>query len=126
MECANQQCRKTFNPTKSQPQQKFCTTECRAAVSHAKHRGLSSKINTGTTGAMGEILVTYDLMQRGYEVFRSISPTGSCDLLAMKEKAIIRVEVTKGHRYVNALRFPAHDPARYDLLAVWENNGNIT
>lgn len=73
-------------------------------------------------------MVTYDLMLKGYEVYRAISPSSSCDLIALKGGLAIRVEVTKGTRTgkVKRLWWPPHIPSRYDLLAVWESDGAIT
>ena len=88
----------------------------------------SSHKNCGNTGAMGEIMVTYDLMLKGYEVYRAISPSSSCDIIALKDSKVLRVEVTKGARKGKAQRlwWPPHDSSRYDLLAVWESDGSIT
>jgi hypothetical protein len=88
------------------------------------HKGQG--LNTGNIGAMGELLVTYDLMSKGWEVFRSVSPSSTCDLIALKDRRLLRVEVTKGVRKPCGLRWVKHDPTRYDLLAVWETDGTIT
>jgi hypothetical protein len=94
-------------------------------------RGLKAHlnpVNCGTLGALGEILVTYDLMLKGYEVYRAISPASSCDLVALREGKAVRVEVTKGMRRGKTQRliWPRHEASRYDLLAVWESDGSIT
>ncbi len=49
---------------------------------------------TGDTGAISELRVCVDLMVKGYEVFRAISPASSCDLLVLHDGTkILRMEV---------------------------------
>lgn len=88
-------------------------------------------MNTSNEGAIGELLVTVDLMRRGYDVFRAVSPGAICDLMIFKNVDFKRVEVTKGQRYTSSkltgkLKWAAHDSKRYDILAVWESDGIIT
>jgi Holliday junction resolvase-like predicted endonuclease len=47
----------------------------------------------GDVGAMAELLVASDLLRQGYQVFRACSPHATCDLVAMKDRSMIRVEV---------------------------------
>jgi hypothetical protein len=56
--------------------------------------------NTGTVGAIAELVVSVDLMKMGYEVYRALSPASSCDILALKENFSLKFEVRTG-RYVN-------------------------
>jgi hypothetical protein len=46
-----------------------------------------------TVGAISELAVCADLLSKGYDVFRSVSPAAPCDLIAQKEGKLIRVEV---------------------------------
>jgi len=57
---------------------------------------IKEKISTGKTGAISELIVCADLLDKGYEVFRSISQSCSCDLIAMKNNEIIKIEVKTG------------------------------
>lgn len=87
-----------------------------------------TNIDCGKEGAIGEMLVTVDLMRKGFDVFRAISPSCPCDLIALRGIQMVRVEVTKGRRTGidgKKLRWCYHNPARYDLLAVWETDGTI-
>lgn len=87
------------------------------------YKGLS----TGTVGACHELLVCADLIRRGWSVYRALSPAASCDMLALFEDRIFRVEVTTGVRGDRGeLKMPAKDAARFDLLAVVERSGNIS
>jgi len=55
-------------------------------------------LTSGTTGAIGELLVAADLLQKGYHVFRAQSPSCPCDLAILKDNRLLRVEVRTGHR----------------------------
>lgn len=79
-------------------QQIYCSSECRKAkvkedygVSHIKPQR-----STATTGAISELKACAYLLERGHDVFRAVSPSCPCDLIAMKDGAILRVEVRTG------------------------------
>lgn len=85
------------------------------------------EIPSGTVGAASELIVCADLLARGVAVFRSVSPSCSCDLLAMRgvEGRTVRVEVTSGSMSgVGALTWPRKDAKKHDLLAVVYQPGN--
>lgn len=50
-------------------------------------------LSSGAVGALRELLVASDLMYRGYEVFRALSPASPCDLLILYDGQTKRVEV---------------------------------
>ena len=54
-------------------------------------------LSSGTVGAIGELMVSVDLMKKGYEVFRALSPSCSCDLAILKDKKLLRIEVRTGY-----------------------------
>lgn len=53
-------------------------------------------ISTGTSGAIGELVVCGKLLAFGYEVFRAVSPATSCDLLVLKNGRTCSIEVRRG------------------------------
>ena len=65
---------------------------------------------------MGELLVSADLLKKGYEVFRALSPGCSCDLVAMKNEKLIRVEVKTRQKSQGSFSFKTKKKA--DLLAL--------
>jgi len=79
-------------------------------------------------GAARELVVTTDLLRRGFEVYRSACPHSSFDLIAYKAGFVIRIEV-KGEG-----RAPANSPVgacapqskvdcrKFDVLAAVEGN----
>lgn len=80
--------------------QKFCSDVCRSAQYNSQFRHVNrtdKKIPTGTTGTISELLVAADLLKSGYEVFRALSPSCSCDLAILKNGKLIRVEVTTAY-----------------------------
>lgn len=55
-------------------------------------------INKASTGAISEMVVCADLLKMGFSVFRSISAACDCDIIAMKDGRIIRVEVKTAYK----------------------------
>lgn len=47
---------------------------------------------------MAELRVSTDLLSKGFHVFRNVSPSGPCDLIAFKDEKILRIEVCTGYR----------------------------
>jgi hypothetical protein len=72
-----------------------------------------TRIHPTFVGASSELLVCSDLLRAGYEVFRSVSLNCSCDLVAMKDGEIIRVECKTGYKK----QIPSADRKKYDVLA---------
>ena len=84
--------------TTHMPYKIFCHKDCQV-LWHNKVSGAINahqKISIGTTGAIAELLVCSDLMTRGYEVFRAVSPSCSIDLMAIKNGQTLMVEVRTG------------------------------
>lgn len=67
-------------------------------------------------GAANELSVAADLIRRGYDVFRNMSPNGQTDLLAMRDGIVLRVQVKSAH----VARAESND-----VLAVYKQ-GNLT
>ena len=55
-------------------------------------------ISTGTVGAIQELRVSVDLLSKGYEVFRALSPSCSCDLLVKKNNKFFSIEVRTAYQ----------------------------
>ena len=73
-----------------------------------------------TIGALCELLVSADLLQLGYHVFRSVGPHAPCDLIIIANDTIITIEVraSKNGRYTSR--------GKHQCIAAVEPNGNIT
>lgn len=88
----------------------------------------SAKLPTGTVGALSEMLVGADLMSRGYHVFRALSPSCPCDLIALLDDTSIRVEVRTG--WINtsgeaSCPVASKDVGRADVLAIMLPNSEV-
>lgn len=114
---------------------KFCDKTCAAFTAKRKWREANPKsplaaFATGAVAEANEMLVAIDLLQRGYEVYRSAFPAQSCDMLVRTPDAPadyhLRIEVTSGN-YTGSgtLVHPERDPSKYDVMAVVAN-GKIT
>ena len=79
---------------------KYCSAECGSIIRRKKYHQMnkfqSIYMAPSTKGALNELRICVDLLEKGFEVFRSVSPSCSCDLAILKDKKLIRVEVTSG------------------------------
>ena len=84
-------CESVFEPTS------LSNTRCRQPGCSPRHTtfiGIKYALPRPTVGALSELRVCVDLMQRGYHVFRALSPACPCDLLVLtKSGQTIRIEV---------------------------------
>ena len=73
----------------------FCTRQCSKNFEKAQYRAKfpESRLSKPTVGAMSELRVAVDLLSKGYEVFRAVSPACSCDLIALRDGQTLRIEV---------------------------------
>lgn len=88
------------------PNQKLCSKDCRKKF--YGRIGDENGLSCGTVGALSEILVSADLLKKGYAVFRSLSPACFCDLIAIKGDEMKKIEVRTGYKMVhsNKIFFP--------------------
>lgn len=71
-------------------------------------------------------MVSADLLKKGYSVFRSVSPSCSCDLIAMKDKKVLRVEVKSGYKNKDGkIQSQKGKQVDYDILAIVLHKENI-
>jgi len=107
---------------------KFCSKECQRGSISRKYRELNPDpfdLPTSTVGAVAELRVAADLLNRGYEVFRALSPSTSCDLAVLKDGILHRVEVRTGHIKPNGelgYHVKLKDNGRQDIYAVVRPN----
>lgn len=84
-------CTKEFHPISAN--QLYCGRACKDEAWEKKHPIKRSGLSGFTTGAISELRCAVDLLSKGYEVFRAISPACSCDLIALKNNRCVRIEV---------------------------------
>lgn len=76
-------------------------------------------LSSGTVGAAVEMLVCADLIARGFEVYRSVSPHCSGDLIASRNGKYHKIDATLGRLMKNGgISFSKrHDKTRFDIIA---------
>ena len=80
----------------------------------------------GTLGAMRELVVCADLLSRGFDVFRAVSPSCSFDLVAHRSGRLYRVEVSTGFaRPDGSISHSKRDTSRFDLLGLVLQSGDV-
>lgn len=103
---------------------KYCNAKCRERLKSRKYHDANPKLphpSSGRTGTLSECKVLVDLLSRGYDVFRSVCSSSSCDLMVTRNGKMFRVEVTTGHYVAKDKRlitYPRHNPANYDIMAI--------
>jgi hypothetical protein len=116
--CKNKECNKVFRSRENR--HVFCTEICRQKSTFFSI-GNTYNLSTGQLGALSELIATTDLIKKGYEVFRAVSPSASCDLIILKNGKLHRIEVRTGYLKADgAVRYPAteKDIGKSDSYAV--------
>ena len=106
-------CNKGFTPGREWS--KFCSSICRSE----DYRCVSQypNLNPGTVGAISELRVATDLLIKGYEVFRALSPHASCDLAILRDGKLLRVEVRTGYENKNGTAWATRNH-KADVMAI--------
>jgi hypothetical protein len=86
-----------------------------------RHSAGAIYLSSGQQGAISEMLVSVDLMARGWDVFRAVSPHASCDLVAVNGQRALRVEVTGSDRRGDKIK----ERHRWDVLAMVHNGTSV-
>ena len=113
-------CRKDF--IHSQGNTKTCSAVCRnERAAKMNGRYTDKSISGGTVGAISEMMVGADLMKKGYVVFRALSPACFCDVIAIKGKNTLRVEVRTGYKSkTGKVSFPTNAHGDIDIWGIYE------
>lgn len=97
----------------------YCSHSCREKAKSEEAEKLRAKkaarLSTGKRGAISELRVCVDLMEKHYEVFRAVSPACSCDIAILKNGKFLRVECKTG---VSKESYSGGRKIRADVLAV--------
>ena len=116
-------CKNIFITT--QPITRFCSNICRNTYqTKLTGRYADKTISSATVGAISEMEVSSDLMKKGFAVFRALSPSCFCDLIACKNGYILRIEVTTGYQAENNRLSHAkkHNIDKLDIIAIYVRN----
>ena len=91
-----QVCKWCGNPFKPRPNKIYCSAACTYKRYKTQH-GKRYDLPTGTVGTLSELMVSTDLLIKGYEVFRAVSPACSCDLAVLKNHELKTIQVRTGY-----------------------------
>lgn len=104
----------------------YCSDGCRDSVCRPKRAHDLESLSKNARGSWGEIVVIADLIRKGYYVFKSVMSNCPCDVIAMKNNRLYRVEITLAKRVPDGVRFYAkHNSKNYDILALVYETSDI-
>src|SRR5262245_9389802 len=99
-----------------------CSPSCRRKLDNSRRADTSKTYplanSTGVSGAISELRVSVDLLSRGYEVFRALSPACSCDLVVLANRQLYCIEVRTGGISANGGLHYGQNKIRADIMAV--------
>ncbi len=114
---------------------KYCSDGCREHTRYEAEAGHRKKrpvlLDTTTRGAQSELSVAIDLLERGYMVFRNITPSGSIDIIAVERGeagSMLRIEVktsADNSKYKTFGKRKYKQGKHYDYLAIANYEGDI-
>ena len=107
---------------------KYCSEKCKRI--HLKQVYIENNPFMGkspaTTGAISELRVSVDLLAKGYDVFRALSPSCTCDLAIIKDGKLFRIEVRTTHMRLDGTPTRNHgDKTKADIWAWVSSEGVI-
>jgi len=115
------QCDEVLIEKKQRNHSVWCSKTCRLRFDRTRRRedNLISGLPTATTGAIHELLVCTELLRNGFYVYRSVSANSPYDLIAIKEKLLLRIEVTTAYTILSGKIMVSKklDRERFEILA---------
>jgi len=115
------ECKGKFIPSTSA--NKFCSKYCCRRY-HSKLNNEKSTHNARSKGSLGaavESIICGDLLLKGFDVYRAVTPNALCDLVIIKGKEVLRVEVKTCliYKKTGRMYYASHNPENYDILALY-------
>lgn len=83
----------------SDPNQKLCSDECRKRFYN--HSSIFRHLPSHTVGAIAEFEVGLHLIKNGFAVFKALSQSCFCDLVAIKGDEKMYIEARTGYKALN-------------------------
>jgi len=137
MECLN--CGDTIPPTfrknshppiRTRGKSKYCSAKCSGVYQKHRYKKANpvsySHLHPSAIGTLQELRVCGDLIAKGFEVFRAVCGGCSCDLAILKDRKVLRIEVTTVIKSpAGKLSYLLHDPQKYDILALVFRSGEV-
>jgi hypothetical protein len=119
-------CQTTFVPRNRNA--KYCSIMCRPTDYAVKTKNTEPTVYpttlcSVTIGAIGELTVCADLMRKGFNVFRAVSPACYCDLIATHGPTTLVIEVRTGTHQRGRFIFPKKRlGTTINCVAMWERH----
>ena len=88
-------------------------------INNFRNLNPESEINTRQIGFISEMRVAIDLSLKGFEVFNALY-NASCDIIAMKNGKLLRIEVKTGFIKCGKLRTGTIKADSHDVLAIYD------
>lgn len=115
-------CEKRLSEDQQKKYARYCSPDCRIQYKREHYRLANPKIPsipTATVGAISELKVATDLLEKGYHVFRALSPSCPCDIAILRGDKLLKVEVKTGYRSPITGKLYKHsiDQKKFDVLA---------
>lgn len=129
MKCKRADCPKSL-PEDRNRKRIYCSRRCKNLATRDLYNRLNLRdplcgtLVSATRGAIGELRVSVDLMVRGYEVFRALSPACSCDIAVLKDGKLLRIECRTGVYRKDGTYYVSRTRFRADVLAVILHDSN--
>jgi|ERR1035437_377137 hypothetical protein len=112
--------------TTNKPNKKTCSSQC--LKDKYKTSNCIEGVSRGSAGAMAEMMVCADLLKNDYAVFRAISPSCFCDVIAIKNNEMKQFEVRTAYErpsgklsYVKNLSHKNGTPTHFALYIASKN-----
>lgn len=122
-------CLKDFKT--SFPNTKACSNECRQAFAKKRTRNMYG-IGTASVGTIAEMEVCCEMLKRGYSVFRTVSQSSFCDVVAIKGSEVMMLEVRTGYycpsgyiSYPKIIHNKISNPTHYAVFVAETNEISI-
>jgi hypothetical protein len=127
--CLN--CLQPFECVDYAKKRKFCSSACRdlkQKKTWKEHNPFNDEnLSTPSKGTISELTVYLDLLKKGYNVLKSITPNCSFDLALLCNKNIYRLEVTTGsYDYKGNIVHSKKFTDKFDILCIVTKDGKIT
>jgi hypothetical protein len=127
-----EQCHGDIPEARHRRRAKFCSRQCERDRNvyqwqrqNAPDREQRKGLSTGVVGAISEMQVCADLLAKGYEVFRAVSPSCSCDVMILLDHRAFRVEVRTGYYLRSGKLVYMKDRLKAEVMAVCTPSGII-
>jgi hypothetical protein len=110
--------------SKKQKTAKFCSSRC-GSFRHWESTRSDSRAKGANLGAESELFVSADLLHKGFEVYRNVSPWGSSDLVIKLGSLLFTIEVRTGYLKKTGEPTTSKERMKSGILAIVVNGSRV-